>query len=309
MGLPEGFVPGPLDDVEAWMARLRFEPRRGLALVATDAQEPLATRYAAATMLGMMGDTRIDPLSPCMLDVPAGVARIGIAPEAIAAVVARWEHVGVVAEWIEKEAPAFTVSVPAFRIGRYPVTNAEYRQFLAASGYPELPTSWRLGAYPMERANHPVHTITSKAAEAYAAWLSKVTGKRLRLPSEIEWEYAAAGPDALEFPWGNEFSADRLNTAELKIQSTTPVGIFPGGRSWIGADDMGGNVEEYVADDYAAYPGGTIISDDLVTTLGSYKVTRGGSFARFGDLARCRRRHGAYPKEIYAIGFRLAETP
>jgi formylglycine-generating enzyme required for sulfatase activity len=71
---------------------------------------------------------------------------------------------------------------------------------------------------------------------------------------------------------------------------------------------MGGNVEEYVADNYSAYPGGETIDDDLLMTQGSYRVARGGSFTRFGDLTRCARRHGWYQRDIYAMGFRLAES-
>ena len=72
---------------------------------------------------------------------------------------------------------------------------------------------------------------------------------------------------------------------------------------------MAGNVEEYVADDYAAYPGGAFIADHLVQIHGRYRVARGGSFARFRDLARTRRRHGFNPRSAtYAMGFRLAES-
>jgi formylglycine-generating enzyme required for sulfatase activity len=69
---------------------------------------------------------------------------------------------------------------------------------------------------------------------------------------------------------------------------------------------MAGNVEEYVADDYKPYPGSTAPQDDLVLANGNYRVARGGSFTRFYDLARCKRRHGHYPKDIYVMGFRLA---
>ena len=72
--------------------------------------------------------------------------------------------------------------------------------------------------------------------------------------------------------------------------------------------DMSGNVEEYVAAPYSPYPGGHFIADHLTQIHGSYRVARGGSFARFRDLARTRRRHGHNPKSVtYAMGFRLAE--
>ena len=70
---------------------------------------------------------------------------------------------------------------------------------------------------------------------------------------------------------------------------------------------MAGNVEEYVEDNYWIYPGGNIIKDDLYLTDPLYPMTRGGSFTRYHDLARCRRRHGLFKKDIYVVGFRLAE--
>ena len=99
------------------------------------------------------------------------------------------------------------------------------------------------------------------------------------------------------------------NTAEAGPLTTTPVGMYSEGVSPFGAYDLAGNVEEYVLDDYRPYPGGTAIDDDLSATVGSvYRVARGGSFARHGDLARCTRRHGWFPTPHYAVGFRLAET-
>jgi formylglycine-generating enzyme required for sulfatase activity len=71
---------------------------------------------------------------------------------------------------------------------------------------------------------------------------------------------------------------------------------------------MAGN-EEHVADDYAPYSGGSYINDHLAKIHGGYRIARGGSFARFRDLARSRRRHGHNPRSgTYAMGFRLAES-
>ncbi len=108
---------------------------------------------------------------------------------------------------------------------------------------------------------------------------------------------------------GEEFQPEAANTVEAGPLTTTPIGIYPEGRGPFGLSDMAGNVEEYVADVYRPYPAGVPITDDLRRTQGDYRIARGGSFARYGDLARCRRRHGWYDKQIYAIGFRLAETP
>ena len=92
------------------------------------------------------------------------------------------------------------------------------------------------------------------------------------------------------------------------MHTTTPVGAFPAGGSPFGVLDQAGNVEEYVADAYRPYPGGPFVEDHLVETHGAYRVCRGGSFARFGDLARTRRRHGAFPSPLYPAGFRLATS-
>jgi formylglycine-generating enzyme required for sulfatase activity len=94
---------------------------------------------------------------------------------------------------------------------------------------------------------------------------------------------------------------------ELGLLSTTPVGSFPEGASPFGVLDMAGTVEEYVSTHYHAYPGGDLVEDDLFKAVGCYRIARGGAFNRFSDLARCGRRHGPYPKSLYAIGFRLAE--
>ncbi|MBO0880290.1 MAG: SUMF1/EgtB/PvdO family nonheme iron enzyme [Mycobacterium sp.] len=152
-------------------------------------------------------------------------------------------------------------------------------------------------------------SISAVAASMYASWLSQRLGRRFRLPTEAEWEYAACGGHGREYPWGNEFHPEAANTVEAGPLSTTPVGMYPAGRSPFGVDDMSGNVEEYVADDYAPYPGGILIDDDLTTAGQTYRVTRGGSFTSFGDLARCRRRHGWHPqRQLNAIGFRLVES-
>ena len=93
---------------------------------------------------------------------------------------------------------------------------------------------------------------------------------------------------------------------ESGLFQSSPVGIFSNGASYFGVMDMAGNVEEYVSNDYFPY-GEETVQDDLALTLGQYRIARGGSFTRFEDLARCSRRHGRYPSDIYVMGFRLAE--
>ncbi|MFE3823986.1 formylglycine-generating enzyme family protein [Streptomyces sp. NPDC059092] len=310
-------------------ARLRALTPAQLSAAVEDPAESLAVRLAAGGLLALLGDPRIRTgAAPATRAVAGGAVHIGLPPRGVGAVVDAWAHVGVERAWIEKETPVEQVALADYWISTYPVTNAEYRHFLADTRHPARPTTWYLGAYPYDRANHPVAGVRPEDADAYAVWLTERTGHPWRLPGEAEWEYAAKGPLGLEFPWGDTFDADAANTRESGVHTTTPVGAFPAGRSPFGAFDMGGNVEEFVADDYRPYWGGSFVTDDLSagpgdssetgcssrtdgpsTTDGpplAYRVARGGSFSRFGDLARTRRRHGAFPSPLYPIGFRLA---
>ncbi|MFC5721647.1 formylglycine-generating enzyme family protein [Streptomyces gamaensis] len=308
MGLPDSFVPrGPGHPLAGHPELLGAGPE-ALVAVAEDPAEPFARRHAAGTLLGLVGDPRIRPEDPPMAGIPAARVRLGLDPKDVAAVTERWRHAGVEEEWIAKECPRYEADLAAFRIALHPVTNLEYRLFLEDTGSELLPSSWRFGVYPAHLANHPVWTVSAEAADAYAAWLSRRTGRSFRLPTEAEWEYAASGGDGRDFPWGDGFRPECANTVEEGPLTTTPIGIHPAGRSPFGVHDLAGNVEEYVADDYGPYPGGERVDDDLAVTRGAYRVARGGSFTRFGDLARCARRHGWYEREIYAMGFRLAET-
>ncbi len=309
MGLPAHFVERRPATLGRELCRFAGQEAAAAAVAAGDPGEPFARRYAAGLALALLGDPRIRPLDPAMVDVPGARVTLGLDEERAPAVAAAWAHVGVTLPWILKECPRYTLDIAPFRLMRYLVTNLEYRDFLAGTGFTELPTSWAFGVYPAHAANQPVWTVSPQAADAYAAWLRARTGRRFRLPSEAEWEYSASGGDGREYPWGDRFDGEAANTVEAGPLTTTPVGIYPAGRSPFGADDLGGNVEEYTADDYGPYPGGRLVEDDLLVRRGPYRVARGGSFTRYGDLTRCTRRHGWYEKPIYAMGFRLAEDP
>jgi toxoflavin biosynthesis protein ToxD len=308
MGLPDAFVARLPDDLFAIHHDLFTLAARDLVGVAESLEEPFQRRLVAGSLLALIGDPRVRPDDPAMIDIPAARVVLGLAPHRLAQVVAQWRHVGVLPDWIAKECPEYEADIGAFRIARYPVTNAEYRRFLEDTDAPWLPTCWRFGSYPHSHANHPVWTVQPEAADEYASWLSARTGRRFRLPTEAEWEYAAGG-GRREFPWGEQFRPEAANTVDAGPLTTTPIGIYPQGRSPFGLLDMAGNVEEYVADVYRPYPGGEVVTDELQRTQADYRVARGGSFTRYGDLARCRRRHGWFDKQIYAVGFRLAETP
>jgi formylglycine-generating enzyme required for sulfatase activity len=131
-------------------------------------------------------------------------------------------------------------SIEAFYIDRTPVTNADFKEFVEATGTAE-PGHWRRGTWPEGKADHPVVHVNWDAATAYALWAGK------RLPTEEEWEKAARGTDGRIWPWGDEFAQDRCNTSESGLWDTTPVGTYsPAGDSPYGVVDMAGNVWEWI---------------------------------------------------------------
>jgi formylglycine-generating enzyme required for sulfatase activity len=239
--------------------------------------------------------------------IPGGVAHVGSTIAEVESCVEEWAdrladpayRRDVFREWLMKEVPRHEVALDDFEIGRFPVTNARYARFLAAGedgGTP--PESIALG----EPGDHPVWGVAYEDAERYAA------AHGCRLPSEAEWERAARGPDGLRYPFGDTFDARCCNTLEAAIGTTTAVDRYAAHASGFGVCDMAGNVEEWTSSRYAPYPGGRYVADDLTAHGGrDYRILRGGSFARSGDLARCARRHGPHPDPPFRHrGFRLA---
>lgn len=138
------------------------------------------------------------------------------------------------------------VRVDSFLIDKYPVTNAQYYEFLQSSGYMPADTSrylrhWERGIYRQGQERYPVVYISYEDAKAYAKWAGK------RLPSHNEWQLAAQGTDKRKWPWGNEFHGTFCNNA---FDKSTPVDAFPKGASPCGAFDMVGNVWQMTNDMY-----------------------------------------------------------
>jgi len=198
----------------------------------------------------------------------------------------------------EDESPQQEVILDAYNIDIYPVTNAEYKKFVDATGH-KPPRNWKNGTYPEGKADHPVVWVTWYDAQAYAEWVGK------RLPTEAEWEKAARGTDGRIYPWGNEFDKNKCNSREAGIKDTVPVGSYPDNASPFGVYDMAGNVWEWTADWYDAYRGSLYEFNRFGE---KYKVLRGGSWYDGADFVRCSARNSADPNFSFStIGFRCAE--
>ncbi|HXH50488.1 MAG TPA: SUMF1/EgtB/PvdO family nonheme iron enzyme [Terriglobia bacterium] len=138
------------------------------------------------------------------------------------------------------------MSIHAFYIDRYPVTNAEFRKFLDASHYhPQddhnFLKDWKNGTYPEGWGNKPVTWVSLEDARAYAAWAGK------RLPHELEWQYAAQGADGRLYPWGNDWDPAAVPPLDKGNELPPPSAVdsHPKGASPFGVMDLVGNVWQF----------------------------------------------------------------
>lgn len=189
--------------------------------------------------------------------------------------------------------PAQRVRVEPFFIDLTEVTNEAYLKFVKATGH-SPPATWNSDTYPDGKGEFPVTGVTWYDAVEYAAWAGK------RLPTEAEWEFAARGPDARTFPWGNEWDPTLAN-AGSGSQGVRAVGV--GGRSPFGVFDMAGNVWEWTSSDARSYPGGKEIPWSRLRL----KVIRGGNWKSDQNTASAifRGFYGASGERDYSgTGFR-----
>ncbi len=182
---------------------------------------------------------------------------------------------------------------------------------------------------PEDRGRHPINCVTWEMADAYCK------AKKMRLPTEAEWEYSARGPDGRKYPWGDELpSANFLNACGREclawgkknhvdpttgmgamyadddgFAATAPVGSFPAGKSRYGIQDVVGNVWEWVADYHAPYTADEQI-DPKGPEVGEERVIRGGAWngAMASWVRPTFRYHDTPTKRSHGIGFRCAMT-
>jgi len=234
---------------------------------------------------------------------------------------------------LDNERPAHVVDVPSFRIGRVPVTNAEWRRFIDDGGYREprwwsergwahcqeaglvAPKFWhpdgtrtRFGHVEDLPPDEPVQHVTFFEAEAYAAWAGA------RLPTEVEWEKACAWDPVARtrrrFPWGATEPTAALANLDGDALRPAPVGAYPAGASAYGAEQMLGDVWEWTTSPLRPWPGFTPMVYESYSKPffdGDYRVLRGGAWAVASNIVRPSFRNWDHPirRQIFS-GVRLA---
>jgi formylglycine-generating enzyme required for sulfatase activity len=279
-----------------------------------------ANSIDAAILNGIFGVSYKGTLVPEMLGTPGGHFRMGARKDGKALLHG------------DDFAHLHEVELSAFQMSRFLVTNAQYLAFCEATGTqpPESPRGW--GNYLRRMPNHPIVNVSFYDADAYAKWLSTLTGRHYRLPTEAEWEFAArAGTDdGRLYLWGDDWNAEAANTSTWYIGDvvdrdtwkawwdregqamaksrpmTTRVGSFEP-NAW-GFFDMTGNVWEWMRDWYAAdYYARSPLKDPPGPESGDEKVLRGCSwYNKPGVCFIATRDRYAPDMRLYYNGFRVA---
>lgn len=272
---------------------------------------------------------------PELVKIPAGEFIMGSTQEEIEELLKRFTQIE--KELLERETPQHEVYLPDYFIGKYPVTNKEFAEFVKetnykttaenqGSGFVFAPnfkevkgTDWQHPFGPKSnidnKANHPVVQVSWYDAVEYCKWLSSKTNKKYRLPTEAEWEKAARDTNKRIFPWGNNWDPTICN-AEYRIKDTTLVGKFsPDSDSPYGCADMCGNVFEWTSTTIGntkpwpskyKYPYNPKDGREN-PKLKTRRVGRGGSYSRNEVFCRVPFRFADPPADRYsAQGFRVA---
>ena len=239
------------------------------------------------------------------------------------------------AEKQSDEKPQHQVRLSDFYMGKYEVTVAEFRKFIEESGYrteaekANESRTWRHGVSgsvrPASEDNHPVVYVSWNDAVEYCKWLSFKTGKKFRLPTEAELEYACRGGSTTITPFNTGYNLTTLqanydgnypynnNQKGHYKENTVPVNSFAP-NAW-GLYNMHGNVWEWCRDwydsnYYASCKSKGVVTNPENTATGSLRVIRGGGWS--DDAGSCRsadRDRSAPDYRNDGVGFRLVFVP
>jgi formylglycine-generating enzyme required for sulfatase activity len=209
------------------------------------------------------------------------------------------------------ETPQHTVDLPAYRIGKYPVTNSQYEEFVREKQIAVAPeTGWNGQRVPPGRDNYPVTGVTWYEARDYCRWLSEKTRRKYSLPNEAQWEKACRGGNSFLYPWGNELEAGRSNhgcESIAAVDAYLPQNEF-------GCFDMVGNVRQWTCslwgekrsqpDARYVYPWKDDQRNLLTANRQIRRVVRGSSMREAVTRLRCSARSGQLPEERGLPSFR-----
>ena len=216
-------------------------------------------------MVEMGATARQHPPSDGMVRIPRGDFQFDVRGIEIEG--DNWVGLDVQYPWEDspRRSHSHRMTVGAFDIDRYPVTNADFKKFMEASHYHPADDhnflrDWKDGAPPLGWENKPVTWVSLEDARAYAQWAGK------RLPLEWEWQYAAQGSDGRLYPWGNHWDETAVPKADKGRDLTGPddVTTHAAGASPFGVMDMVGNVWQW--------------TDEFVDTHTRAAMLRGGSY-------------------------------
>lgn len=254
------------------------EPESEAEPAPAPAPEPVAVEAFSDTL-------RSGGRAPAMVWIPAGKFKMG-------------------SSRFSDERPEHQVEVSRFAMSRHEITIAEYRRFARATGRP-MPNTLGLAA-----DNHPMINVTWQDAVRYTEWLSQQTGQRYRLPSEAEWEYAAAAGSRTDYWWGVNMEPDRAYCfgCEPGLEPSRPTQIGSYAANPYGLYDMQGNVAEWVADCWHANYQNAPATARSWTEGGdcNKRVVRGGSYNSPPTSLRTARRDRFDASDAYDnIGFRV----
>lgn len=223
---------------------LTVDTLRGAAVATVDS----AVGFRVVLTAGGDPSERVTRRGMDFVLIPAGTFLCGCPPDRIA------ELDDIVGQFGAKlpTPKSRQIELPAFYIGKYPVTQEQYLAFVEERGW-RRPQEWgRRRPFPSSEGDRPVVHVSYEDAIEFCAWM----GPEFRLPDGLEWEKAARGGDGRFYPWGNRFDAARCHGRESGGRSPASVDSCPEGASPYGVHGLVGNVWEWV-DDYAQLRGGS----------------------------------------------------
>jgi len=297
------------------------------AMIADEILSP-KERCEAGNALNWVGDPRFDPEVWYLLkgnnmgfiEIPAGIFEMGSDEKQIDKLIENLpkllinikdtdprykEHGRIYETGLRSQLPKHRIFLPDFKISKYPITVSQFDTFLKEFNHIK-DIDWKSENF---HNNHPAVMVSFYDAISYCKWLTeKVKGTgwnvEIRLPTEAEWEKAAGGNTGSVYPWGDIWDHNNANLLESRIKDTSPVGIYPAGKSPYGLMDVSGNVWEWTStlwgnDIFKCEFNYPFKNDDkrdyLSVSKESYRIVRGGGYDSTYPGGRTANRHRNQP--------------